>query len=455
MAQEIKQGSIFGRIGTGLGQGLAEQIPKEIERNRMRSHLNALSEQKDLTPFQRYAGLLSTPGITPQGIQTGGQLLEREARNTAANKFLNPNQQQQQQPFPSFPSPQTGNNQGGSPSVVNPESYAQAQKGFIPPTTDQKRQETINAFNSNPAYYGNDINNAINEIDNKYANEEKINLAHEARVEKQTGIEKSLVKRLEDEAKSRGLLGEGAQASGTAIPADIYKKIEQKALDSIRPKEDGTPGKTEIQAAQEASKEMEDVSREYGNVNAIGGWSFTDKSPEAVLSNWESIQKGFKKRGDVRNLAQTMIHKNNYSPMLSYSLADPIKDYPELNSFMGKLPRADNQILAKPARSFVRSLGFQLEGTPEEKTSEIAPKLAEVIKKGGSPLAMAYELDKLGYDADVMMKYLVDNQIDLDLSAQQIEQLGVERNFNPVTNPRVFLNDLFFKTWSGLDKEKK
>ena len=34
MAQEIKNANIWGRVGTEIGKGLSEQVPKEIERIR-------------------------------------------------------------------------------------------------------------------------------------------------------------------------------------------------------------------------------------------------------------------------------------------------------------------------------------------------------------------------------------------------------------------------------------
>lgn len=71
MAQEIKQANIFGRIGSGIGQGLAEQIPKEIERNRLASGLQAFAQEHgNLNPMQQLAMISSTPGITPQIIQS-------------------------------------------------------------------------------------------------------------------------------------------------------------------------------------------------------------------------------------------------------------------------------------------------------------------------------------------------------------------------------------------------
>jgi len=68
MAQLIKQGNIFGRIGTGFGKGLAEQLPKEIERNRLSSGLRDLEKEgSNLSHIQQYAKLIES-GATPEHI---------------------------------------------------------------------------------------------------------------------------------------------------------------------------------------------------------------------------------------------------------------------------------------------------------------------------------------------------------------------------------------------------
>src|ERR1700690_3118350 len=79
MAQQIKQANIFGRIGSGIGKGLSEQLPKEIERNRLAAGLKELGERKDLTPFQAFSAAPSLPGSTPQIQQTSGNLLMQQA----------------------------------------------------------------------------------------------------------------------------------------------------------------------------------------------------------------------------------------------------------------------------------------------------------------------------------------------------------------------------------------
>jgi len=83
MSYSVKQGSIFGRIGTELGKGLAEQIPKEAERTRLSQGLQSLAQEKNLTPFEQFSRLSSIPGVTPQMIQSGSELLKQQAQANA------------------------------------------------------------------------------------------------------------------------------------------------------------------------------------------------------------------------------------------------------------------------------------------------------------------------------------------------------------------------------------
>ena len=86
-AQQIKQANIFGRIGTGLGRGLAEQLPKEIDRERLSSGLQSFEqEHQNLNPMQQLARLSAIPGITPQTIQSFSELAKV---NNQANAYRN------------------------------------------------------------------------------------------------------------------------------------------------------------------------------------------------------------------------------------------------------------------------------------------------------------------------------------------------------------------------------
>ncbi len=84
----VKQPSIFGRIGTGIGQGLAEQLPKEMERGRLSEGLKQFEQESgNLSPLQQATRLFSIPGITPQMVQVLPELMrEQRARQSFQNR---------------------------------------------------------------------------------------------------------------------------------------------------------------------------------------------------------------------------------------------------------------------------------------------------------------------------------------------------------------------------------
>ncbi len=77
-------GNAFGRIGKGIGQGLSEQLPKEIERGRLSSGLKKFEEEhQDLNPMQQLARLSAIPGVTPQMIQSFSELAKMNNQRNA------------------------------------------------------------------------------------------------------------------------------------------------------------------------------------------------------------------------------------------------------------------------------------------------------------------------------------------------------------------------------------
>lgn len=66
MAQQIKQGNIFGRVGSGVGRGLSETLPQEMNRGRLSEGLKRL-EGQSLSPIQQYASLIQS-GANPEQI---------------------------------------------------------------------------------------------------------------------------------------------------------------------------------------------------------------------------------------------------------------------------------------------------------------------------------------------------------------------------------------------------
>lgn len=79
MSYSVKPGSGWGRIGEGLGKGLSEQFMPAFQQGRLAAGLRNLEETgKGLTPLQQFSRLAAIPGITPQMMQTYGDLLQKE-----------------------------------------------------------------------------------------------------------------------------------------------------------------------------------------------------------------------------------------------------------------------------------------------------------------------------------------------------------------------------------------
>lgn len=95
MSYTVSPGNIFGRIGTGIGKGLAESVPKEIERYRLAEGLKELGQQQGQTPFQQFSQLAAIPGVTPQMLQSGSELLRQQNLRNAygSNRNFSPETQ--------------------------------------------------------------------------------------------------------------------------------------------------------------------------------------------------------------------------------------------------------------------------------------------------------------------------------------------------------------------------
>ena len=100
MDQYIKNANIFGRIGSGIGKGLAEQVPKEIENYRLKSGLQDVADASDrgeLSPAQFLAKTAGTYGVTPQMIQSFGDIAKIQNQGNAYRKAAGGNPRPGQQ----------------------------------------------------------------------------------------------------------------------------------------------------------------------------------------------------------------------------------------------------------------------------------------------------------------------------------------------------------------------
>lgn len=429
---EIKQGNIFGRVGESVGKGLMNTVPKEAERYRLSQGLKNLEQESsrgNLTPLQLFTKASAIPGITPQMVQSFGELAKQQQQAGALGNY--PSKE-----FPEYPSKETNvTPRSEKPSLTEAEEFAKVQEGYIPPTSAEIDARAKELFNASPASYGFDPNKAIFKAQEEFDREALRAQAHEKRYEKLDTIQKNVVSRLKDQYE---------KLKGKNVPADVFSKIEDAAILATKPKKLGGGGKTEQQAVKDFGDELVKIEKQYLNAANLGGWNITEETQKDTLASSKSLQKEFKKRDDLENYANTLIAEAKLTPKLAYAMAYPVNDYPKLEKEISRLKPPDiKEIYTKNFKKKTYSLSAAEEYI-FDKTNEISEKLAPLLKsEEASPLAVAYELERKGYDPQVWKQYLIDHQKELNLKESQTDQLQ-----KPFTTQSM--NDYWLSAFSGV-----
>ena len=440
MAQYIKNANIFGRIGSNIGKGLAESIPKEVERNRMTEGLKELGGKQGLTPFEQYAGLIGIPGVAdrPQIVQTGGELLKHQGiaqgfRN-AGNQQDNANQQNAGNPLRNAIENKGNQNQqqtaqGLQPNpsgLVSPSATRATLEHYIPKNRDQLLQRAGDLYDQNRQLYPNP-EMAFQAAVQEDAQNQAINQAQQGKRNSQIGVED----------RARGQLSKLREAANVEIPDNVYQQVENDVLDKI------SNGEGETEATKYGQKKLDEISRQYKALDTIGNLDYMFRDTKDIKRNLRDVREPFKERGDLENLADSYISKQHLSPGKGYYLAFPPSDIKELNNELVKLPNLNTNDYVKkfPNKSFQ-----EIENLQQKDTLEASKRLAKAMGKDGSPLAIGEELKAKGYDPSIWFDYLGKNRKSLDLSERQGRELEKPKNAFPTLND----NWLFFS--SGLDK---
>jgi hypothetical protein len=424
----VKQPNIFGRIGTGIGKGLAEQLPKEMERGRLSAGLQQFEKESgDLTPLQQYTRLAAIPGITPQMIQALPEVLKQQ--NQAKALIEQGNASNNPPPFPSQGA--TQENQPSAGLATRPGLEA-TRKGYIPPTYQQILARAGKLYNENSKLYGNDPQKAIAAAQQEAQQEQNINQAYQQQRLGEQNIQNAVQGNLQTQA---GLLN-------AKVPGNVYSDIEQRAVKAVLPKEEGGEGLTDQEAKIKYGNELDEVSRQYQAMHTIASPGEALKPPAEVRRGIKTLREDFKKRKDLRNFADNLISVNKLSPSLAYNVAYPTSEISDLSKLLNKIP--DVNPTTSSSKGFLETEASDYNADAILK--QMTPKLAEYMGKEGSPLSISQELYSKGYDPSYFMNYLNDNREKLELTSRQSDELTKPRNFLPT------LDDLWLFKLSGQDK---
>lgn len=407
MVQTIKQGNIFGRVGSGIGRGLAEQLPKEVERGRLQYGLQSLeneqanrqqNKQSPLTPFQQFTRYAALPGMTPQMQQTTGDLLRQQAYLDAVkNQYSGSGKDNGYSPTPEE---RDFRPKGEIPTLATPEDTTQSYKNYKPPTIQEQNANAHENFKKYPARYNFNFKEAQEEQNQITQRNRDIQQAHKDQEKTAVDKEAQIKQALSAEIDKLGL---------NSIPPKAKQKFEEKILQSMLPVSEEGQGLTQEQAVKQHSKEMDQADRNYKDLGSLSAWSPADFNRRA-----NALQKEFASRGEQQQMMDQMISDYQVDPLYAAHKAYPIKNG-EIKT-LNKLPNAINA------------------GGVNLNNSDYA-RMKKEMGKTHSPLSIAYELERKRQNPSAWLKYLDDHKDDLEV--WQADQLN--KNIDPFNLQSIWL----------------
>jgi hypothetical protein len=346
----VQQPSIAGRLGSGIGQGLAESLPKEMDRGRLAAGLKQFEQEApNLSPLQQATRLFSIPGITPQMVQVLPELIRQQReRQNAINSA-----DQSQETYPensgnqsliNSPSIQTSS----APSQPNrrenlfraAENLATRNKGITttgpvnaalsdirPPTQQEvynKRAEilrenpwmSVDAAEARAIDFFNRQNAQKTAEMEKGARQESIQNKVDQEFEKETNL-------LLQKDKSTGQFED---LSGASF-ADLRDQAREDVSNGIL---------TPTQAAKKYSRLALQLAKNNTKLNEMSSIPLIMQKPKSIVNNLMEASKLWKEANRSEEFSNKVQEKFGVSQKMADSLAFPIQDNKKLNSYVEK-----------------------------------------------------------------------------------------------------------------------
>lgn len=410
-------GNIFGRIGSGIGKGLSEQVPKEIERSRLSGGLKKLGEDakmgKMVSPFDQAAQLLGTPGATPQMVDALLPLLRnQQAREEAMRRA---------QGTPREMAPGIGT----APQPAASEAVSRrTQPNYLQRSTPQQiQQETARLLNTFPNLYPTESE--------ARAEAEKID-ARRLAVDQDLEGKRELTKKFFEE-QLETVLQKTGQNVFNEIPGGAKMRFLKDAQADVE------RGMTPFEAASKAAEDAKNLADAKLRIQAEGRKSFLGKERNRTREIIKSAQKEFSKGGaeqlkDFKNLIKK---EHDLSEYEAASLAYPVEQNEKLYGELESLP------------SIKRKRGQfetpKMKKRAKDSAIQIAQQTAKSLAPNDSIYSIANFLEQKGYSRDAFVDEVrrLHNEGKLELNPRQTEEVLSSPNFIST------LGDLYFKAFGG------
>ena len=389
MAQKIKQANIFGRLGSALGQGLAESIPKETERLRLSEGLKSLESEdmSKLTPLQRYNRYLSVPGVLdrPEVVRSLRDLSQveqtKQAYQNLAGQGGNSLQQAQARVREEEPQQRLGAQQQQRLGATQPQRqrsktvWAQEQQRNIPgenayenvPAIPFTREEEIArkreymAMGFTPEQSDIEFEkDKAERMARPKAYEERRQFINKVQAEGRQELDRQLALKLQ-----KNPIGQAED------PNNIYKDLTGEEKVRLEREMDKqlrlNPNSNTKDLADDFSQRALNMAKAKGELNELGRTTgienFLPKNTDDTLRKLREFQGIFKKAGNLEEYQKLLINDFGMSKQGSSNIAYPrnnkIKEY---ISKYKKTPFNDLKKLDTNARRAANDIGKLISG---------------------------------------------------------------------------------------------
>lgn len=452
MVQVLPASNKWATAGHNFGQGISEQIPKEVEHYRLSQGLKELGKQKNLTPMEFATQAASVYGMTPEMHRQFGQLA-REQGNKNAYRNLSSQGENVQQPEErgfnrdEFTPPKVGSSgkplrnikpgvadtgiqrienekainprEENKPSVVDRNPTAKSQE-YVPNWTPQQRiNERAKISTQFPQFTPEQIDNMANANEEAY---KSLSEAERKNYDRQEQIKDAVDNKFEKAVRNRLEIKKDEPIFTNNISGANYENAKRELEKDIK----NNPNKNIDEQVAKWSQHLLDFADKKQEMKTLaerGLYSYYFNNSE-TLKSLKSYQEAFDETGNLKEFNDILRKdpkdggfgmSNMGAASLTYPVSKSIKD--QINS----MPRIKSGNRENDSRNFAK----------------------QIVDKGlgdQSPLAIAQEAQMKDpfFDVVSFLDYFADNKKSIPMLEHQKQD--VEARLGP---PGGYWGDYF------------
>jgi len=431
-------GNIFGRIGKGVGQGLSEQIPKEVKNYRLSSALEGLQKgDKSLDPIQSMSKLVRG-GYSPQEAASLIPFLQEQQQRKASideaglgedpSPEYSPRGSVTDSPRNNISTDRNPSSQVGTRTTVPTTSQGgKGMQGEIPGEIPQGQDLRGASFLEPISIPQRNAQIARLVLNKRFSNPDKA----EAFVDKQD--EKRLkgdvaFQEKQDKIKKDLPIEWSKILQKTSILDDLPESLQDNMINRARAEvaEGANPDQVLSKYKQLGFR----LAKDAQNLRDMGAESWIGASPSNNRDRLKSLRDGYAEANGLEVFSDNLQSTQDLSTHYARNLAFP-------------LDKKMNNILSKEKPRYGgKGIGSR------EKESRIANDIGKNITPDQSLFTIGLQAARRGLDDQYIINFIRDNYKDM-LNTRQGEEL---KNYR---RPYTTAGDAFLYTMSGLPELKE